>query len=157
MKRTVRLKAKQRLRRQSKKNRTGVTPAWRQKKAELRDRSGGQCEVRLSHREIGELWQRSERDAFRFAEPRLHEPERWRCLVAARDAHHVVKRSQGRDDRLENLLHVCRRCHEWFDKAGESKSGRLVARPAEGGGTPTCSIQRVSKFQARGADGLGTH
>ena len=43
------------------------------------------------------------------------------CLGQARDVHHRVRRGAGgrhgaaraASDRLSNLLHVCRSCHEW--------------------------------------------
>src|SRR5690242_19381916 len=38
-----------------------------------------------------------------------------RCHNKARDPHHVVKRSVLRDDRLDNLLHVCGDCHALLD------------------------------------------
>jgi hypothetical protein len=37
------------------------------------------------------------------------------CCSLARDPHHVERRSQFRDDRLENLLAVCGPCHDILD------------------------------------------
>lgn len=55
-------------------------------KAALKVRSGGRCE-----RVIG----------------------RWRCANEAMDPHHVLAKSQGGKHTLENLLHLCRRCHNF--------------------------------------------
>src|SRR5579885_25140 len=38
-----------------------------------------------------------------------------RCIYRAVDAHHIVMRSRKRDDRLANLLDVCRSCHRSLD------------------------------------------
>jgi hypothetical protein len=58
---------------------------WRRRKRSLRERSGGQCE---------NIWAGH------------------RCLKAAVDAHHIIRRSKWRDDRLSNLMDVCRECHK---------------------------------------------
>ena len=63
---------------------------WENRKKELAARSGGRCENHFG-------------------------PFRVRCSSEATDPHHIVKRSKKRDDRLENLLHVCRACHRLSD------------------------------------------
>ena len=136
------------------KERTERAPRWRAVKAELAKRSGGQCEVVLT---MGDLEDWMYHDAGGDYERFDWGFEPHRCDNRARDAHHVRKRSQGRDDSLGNLLHVCRECHQWFDKAAKSKSGRLMAVPAEGGATPRTWISRESKFEARRADELGAN
>lgn len=40
----------------------------------------------------------------------------WCRMAAALDAHHVVKRSQGGEDTRENLVALCRRCHDRTDR-----------------------------------------
>jgi hypothetical protein len=65
---------------------------WRKRKKELAKRSEGRCELV----NLGSL---------------VH-----RCTMRADDAHHLVKRSVLRDDRLENLLHVCRYHHRLLDE-----------------------------------------
>src|SRR3954466_3620744 len=47
---------------------------------------------------------------------RVRERDRWQCqLCGAREqleVHHIIFRSRGGDDSLENLITVCRSCHE---------------------------------------------
>ena len=62
---------------------------WKRRVAELQTRSNGYCE----HRPDGIT----------------------RCFGQAIDPHHIIKRSKERDDRLTNLLHVCRQCHILLD------------------------------------------
>jgi hypothetical protein len=63
---------------------------WEQRKKELHGRCKGRCE-----------W--------------LDPETGTRCMSMADDAHHVIKRSQGRDDRLSNLMAVCRDHHNFLD------------------------------------------
>lgn len=63
---------------------------WKKRKGEVAKRSGGQCEYINS--------------------------DGVRCPSRGHDAHHVVPRSKGRDDRLENLAHLCRFHHDLVDK-----------------------------------------
>ncbi len=59
--------------------------AWKGRVAELRARAGGRCE----------------------------NPEC--CRLGYHDPHHIIKRSQGGTDDLENLAYLCRSCHERTD------------------------------------------
>ena len=52
------------------------------------------------------------------------------CGERGWEAHHVKKRSQGGNDRLENLVWLCHRCHSRTDFA--FCDGRLVFRAAPG-------------------------
>jgi len=67
---------------------------WLARKKELWDRSGGRCEAWF---EIIGL-----------------APER--CIAEAADPHHIVRRSVRRDDRLSNLLALCRDHHLLLDE-----------------------------------------
>ena len=61
---------------------------WILRKQQLGERSGGRCELIIGGR----------------------------CRAIADDAHHIIPRSQYRDDSLEALLHVCRWHHQHTDK-----------------------------------------
>ena len=63
---------------------------WRKRKLQLWHRCGGQCEEEIR--------------------PGV------RCRNDMRDAHHVIPRSKGRDDRLANLKGLCREHHNLLDK-----------------------------------------
>jgi hypothetical protein len=65
---------------------------WTRRKQELWERCGGLCENILV---AGELV--------------------IRCRQEANDAHHKVLRSRKRNDALDALLAVCRRCHQVLD------------------------------------------
>ena len=65
---------------------------WIKRVKELRARSGGRCEFIITD-----------------GPPR-------RCTMSAVDPHHQVKRSVLRDDRIKNLLHVCRFHHRMLDE-----------------------------------------
>lgn len=70
-----------------------------------------------------------------------------RCPRRAKDAHHAVKRSQGGEDTPDNLLAVCRPCHDRTDT--DYQRGRLVVT-ALGGERFTCTLRYASdKFTAR--------
>lgn len=62
---------------------------WKKRKRELWERCKGKCEY--------------------FHGGIAH------CFSEAIDAHHVIPRSKGRDDRLENLQALCRFHHEIID------------------------------------------
>jgi hypothetical protein len=62
---------------------------WKQRKEELLARCGGRCEQITSDGE--------------------------RCRSEAHDPHHKVARSKGRDDRLSNLIALCRLHHDILD------------------------------------------
>lgn len=47
------------------------------------------------------------------------------CGARGHDSHHIIKRSAGGADLLENLLYVCRTCHDRFD--APYGQGRLIA------------------------------
>jgi hypothetical protein len=63
---------------------------WERRKLELWERAGGQCEQKTSFRH--------------------------RCKSPADDPHHIKQRSKGRDDRIENLLALCRFHHNQLDR-----------------------------------------
>ena len=65
---------------------------WTQRKRELWERCGGRCE---------------------FTDFSVFPPQR--CQNEGHDPHHLKMRSEGRDDRLTNLLCVCRSCHIALD------------------------------------------
>ncbi len=73
------------------------------------ERCGGRCEQIVS-------------PAMEFYGPEL------RCRADADDAHHVIRRSVKRDDRLENLKALCRYHHDLLDsrktRFGEKAAGR---------------------------------
>jgi hypothetical protein len=71
---------------------------WNQRKKELRDRSKGRCEM---HVKAG-----SQESGITIA----------RCQAAADDPHHIIPRSKGRDDRLSNLMALCRYHHNLLDE-----------------------------------------
>ncbi len=62
---------------------------WALRKVELRARCEGRCERLLS--------------------------DGTRCRNEAADPHHMKARSKGRDDRLANLIALCRGCHNLLD------------------------------------------
>ena len=62
---------------------------WKKRKEQLLERSGGRCEKVFAGSE--------------------------RCHGRAEDPHHIKARSKGRDDRIENLIAVCRTCHSALD------------------------------------------
>jgi hypothetical protein len=62
---------------------------WTKRKTELWTRAGGRCERILS--------------------------DGTRCRNEAHDPHHMKPRSKGRDDRIENLIALCRGCHNLVD------------------------------------------
>jgi hypothetical protein len=63
---------------------------WQRRVQELRQRCGGRCEYMIPLANI-------------------------RCSREAADPHHIKLRSRGRDDRLSNLLAVCRYHHGILD------------------------------------------
>ncbi len=70
---------------------------WDDRRYELLLRSGGQCERII----LGS-----------------------RCWRDAEDPHHVTLRSILRDDRMTNLLAVCRRCHVSLDQEQRKIHGK---------------------------------
>lgn len=71
---------------------------WQRRVKELRERCGGQCEymIPLDNLTVGGV-------------PAV------RCSREAADPHHIKLRSRGRDDRLTNLMAVCRHHHQMLD------------------------------------------
>jgi predicted restriction endonuclease len=69
--------------------RTRIREPYELRKAKkiVKERSGGRCEARI---------------------PSV-------CTGRAMDAHHVKMRSRGGKHDASNLLHLCRRCHQWID------------------------------------------
>ena len=86
---------------------------WKRRVAELAERSGGRCE---------EIMQVNHADGGGFE----------RCHSAAVDPHHKVKRSKRRDDRIENLEHLCRYHH---DRKDNRKVRWSAGRSQHAGGT----------------------
>lgn len=68
---------------------------WVRRKKELWERCGGRCE-----RWVGK-WGGENHD---------------RCRSEAHDPHHIEKRSKKRDDRLSNLMALCRMHHDLLDE-----------------------------------------
>lgn len=62
---------------------------WMKRKRELWARCGGRCEFAIGRN--------------------------LRCQSEAHDPHHKIERSEHRDDRLSNLIALCRMHHETFD------------------------------------------
>lgn len=58
-------------------------------------------------------------------------PRKVRCLREAADPHHIVLRSTKRDDRLANLLAVCRHHHYVLDR--EQRRAKVEAKQARSG------------------------
>jgi hypothetical protein len=73
---------------------------WALRLQELRERCGGRCE-HVVDKGI---------DSFTEAAIEI------RCKSEAQDPHHVIPRSKKRDDRLGNLLAICRRHHILLDE-----------------------------------------
>jgi hypothetical protein len=78
---------------------------WDERRFELLQRSRGQCEYIING---------------------LHGPVR--CLRDANDPHHVTLRSVLRNDRLSELLAVCRHHHNVLDR--EQRKAKIQAREA---------------------------
>jgi hypothetical protein len=76
---------------------------WEARKLELWERCRGFCE-----------WQ--------------NEYQAWACAHPAADPHHKIRRSVSRDDRLDNLLALCRFHHNLLD---ERKPRWTKRSPAE--------------------------
>lgn len=74
---------------------------WRNRKEELFKRCGGRCEQIT--------WMRDTPSGPRFTGCYA------RCASSADDAHHIIPRSKGRDDRLANLQALCRYHHDLLD------------------------------------------
>jgi hypothetical protein len=70
---------------------------WQRRVKELRERCGGRCEYRLLGTAL------------------MEGGEDMRCCNAAADPHHIKLRSRSRDDRMTNLLAVCRHHHRILD------------------------------------------
>lgn len=66
---------------------------WKRRVKQLRDRCGGQCEYEMTE--------------YRGSERIMT----IRCQREAADPHHIKLRSRGRDDRLTNLMGICRHHH----------------------------------------------
>lgn len=66
---------------------------WKRRVKQLEARCGGRCEYMIPDLAEGGV------------------PEGFRCAREAAHPHHRVKRSKGRDDRLENLVALCKKHH----------------------------------------------
>lgn len=75
---------------------------WDERRFELLQRSRGQCE----------FW-------YDAGDEYAH-----RCTRDAQDPHHRILRSIRRDDRLSNLLAVCRMHHEQLDREQRKQHGK---------------------------------
>lgn len=75
---------------------------WTRRKKELWERAKGQCEAKL------EL-------TLNCNEQRVMESSK-RCVNPGDDPHHIVPRWPKRDDRLDNLLLLCRYHHSLLDR-----------------------------------------
>jgi hypothetical protein len=73
-------------------------PDWTARKNQLWQRANGRCEQLIKSG--------TEETGFTHA----------RCRSEAHDPHHMRPRSKGRDDRLSNLLALCRMHHDLLDK-----------------------------------------
>lgn len=89
---------------------------WVARKRELWERCGGQCEHMGDYFDIG-----------------TEKFEKLRCPMQADDPHHVIRRSVKRDDRLSNLLALCRWHHESKDSRKPRWSRGETMRQAKGG------------------------
>jgi hypothetical protein len=63
-------------------------------------------------------WKMRKLELFKRCEGRCEyiRPNGFRCLCDADDPHHLTPRRIARDDRLENLIGICRVCHSELDK-----------------------------------------
>lgn len=72
-----------------------------------------------------------DREAWRATRAAILVRQRHRCAVCRRlralDVHHVVKRSQGGRDEADNLVGLCRACHDATD-APAGRGRRLSLR-----------------------------
>jgi hypothetical protein len=92
---------------------------WKQRKAELWERCHRRCEMiegltaeqSLSYVDQTREWPR----IGYYADVTIGGKVYSRCANEAQDPHHVLKRHPRRDDRLANLLAVCRGCHQKLD------------------------------------------
>jgi hypothetical protein len=118
MKRHVALQRTGRLRPVSRRARIIVEPRWRKVKAQVRHRSGGQCEVILASR----------------------------CPQAAVDCHHTLKRHHGRSltDRAELCIDICQLHHRQTD--WPFALGRLVINPIGDGRFISRIVTKASKW-----------
>lgn len=73
----------------------------------------------------------------------------WCRAAAALDLHHVVKRSQAGSDAPDNLVVLCRRCHERTDLPRDQ--GRLEITALGNGRFHWSHDGRVMERQRRGA------
>jgi len=71
-----------------------------------------------------------------------------RCIRRIEDSHHVIKRSQGGSDTLDNVLAICRDHHDRTD--WPYKRGRLVIRPLGQGRFECAIVTAPDKFAVRG-------
>ena len=85
---------------------------WTKRKKEVWERGAGKCERIVSPRECYPVV---------------------RCRSEMHDPHHIVKRSRLRDDRINNLIGLCRLHHDLLDErrvrwgqASQLRSKRLL-------------------------------
>lgn len=99
LKRTTRLSSVSKVRGRAAGRESLPRAAWRVLKEQLWHRAGGYCEVVLGVR----------------------------CDRIGVDLHHVIKRSRGGADTLDNLVLLCRRHHRQID--APFSVGRLIVQP----------------------------
>jgi 5-methylcytosine-specific restriction endonuclease McrA len=81
---------------------------WEKRKKEVRERADGICE-----------------GIFVDAKHPVHE------LIQG-DVHHLIPRSKGRDDRLSNLVYICRDLHMAIDKRKVQWSKKVGSQATDG-------------------------
>ncbi len=89
---------------------------WTKRKKELWVRCGGRCEQIVVNGV-----------SIRYLSDRNWIPQKERCRSEAHDPHHIIPRSKRRDDRLSNLMALCRLHHELLDKRKVRWSKRSAA------------------------------
>ena len=92
---------------------------WLKRKKEIWDRGQGRCEKIVSTK-LDARW-----EGLKRITTTLHE----RCANEMHDPHHIVKRSELRDDRAANLIGLCRQHHNEEDNR-KIGARRDVAQPS---------------------------
>ena len=90
--------------------------------------------------------------AYRALVERCLERARWRCERCGRDRrpldpHHVLKRSRGGADTGNNVVILCRACHDHTD--APYCRGRLMVQPLGSGRFLFLVLQGASKWAAK--------
>lgn len=85
---------------------------WTARKKELWERCGGRCEKQVPKGREGKQILELSKKTVVFAHPSYFE----RCRSEAHDPHHKIPRWPKRDDRLSNLVALCRLHHGLEDE-----------------------------------------